>query len=290
LADEWKPRAQRREEARELAKLLMEQGRKPKPFRWDITLSCFVALMGILLIIFPPESRLAMSLWLAAMFILGLYPAFHFAEWLPLKNKQVVKAIAALGLAAVICALGYAKWPSIRRHVLGKAERLSFEDAIKPQQGADLEVHIGCPVGDEKTCIFAEQFIGLFGESDWKIQPIVERLTLSKAMDGVMVYRKGGSKEDMMKRWNSGGYFNLNEQHLLAVQNAFQAIHIEINGGTNPELNENVMMIYFGPERENEAEPTDLTRSTEWATGKRDGPFPGKRRTLLCRWLNLSCG
>jgi len=224
------------------------------------------------------------------MFVLGLYPAFHFAEWLPTNNKRLTKTIGVLGLTIVMCVLGYVKWPSIHRHVLSNTERLSFENAIKHQEDVDLQVHISCPAGDEKTCIFAQQFISLFGESEWKIQPIVERLTLSKAMDGVMVYRKGGSKEDMMKRWNSGGYFNLNEPHLLAVQNAFQAIHIEINGGTNPELDENVMMIYFGPERENEAEPTDLTKSTEWATGKRDGPFPGKRRTFLCRRLRVSCG
>jgi hypothetical protein len=50
------------------------------------------------------------------------------------------------------------------------------------------------------------------------------------------------------------------------------------------------MMIYFGLERENEAEPTDLTKSTEWVLGKRIGPFPGQRNTILCRWFGLLCG
>ena len=77
-----------------------------------------------------------------------------------------------------------------------------------------------------------------------------------------------------MKRWNSGGWFNLNEPRLLAVQSAFRTIHVEIDGGTNPDLAEDVMMIYIGPEKDNEAEPTALTTSTAWATGKTKGPFP----------------
>jgi len=39
MVDEGKPRAQRREEARGLAKLLMRESHETKPFRWDITLA-----------------------------------------------------------------------------------------------------------------------------------------------------------------------------------------------------------------------------------------------------------
>jgi hypothetical protein len=113
---------------------------------------------------------------------------------------------------------------------------------------------------------------------------------LTKPLDGIMIYRRGGNRDYALQHYDAGGYFNINEPHLLAMQKAFQSIQIEPSGGTNPDLPENVTMIYFGPERENEAEPTDLTRSTEWATGKREGPFPGKRRTLLCRWFGLLCG
>jgi len=77
-----------------------------------------------------------------------------------------------------------------------------------------------------------------------------------------------------MSHWNAGGYFPINEPHVLAVQSAFQGLHIKIESGTTPDLQENVMMIYIGPEKENEAEPTGLTRSTEWVNGKRKGPFP----------------
>jgi len=263
-----------REAARELAKSLIQQSHQPKKFRWDITLSCLVAAMGILLIVAPPQSRLTTVVWLIVMFCLGTYPAFHFAEWLPLRNKKITNSIGIAGLVLVTCALGYKQWPPIRRHLLDKTEKLSFENALRSQKTSDLEIQVGCPAGDEKTCIYAGQFINLFGESEWKIQPTVSRLTLSKALDGVTVYRRGGNKEDTMKRWNSGGWFNINEPRLLAVQNAFRTIHIEISGGTNPKLAENAMMIYIGPEKDNDADPTDLTKETDWATGKTQGPFP----------------
>ncbi len=265
-------RRKRREEAREVAKLLMQQ--QPEKFRWDISFACLAAMMGIVLVIAPPQSRPMMLVCLAVMFGFGMYPAFHFAQWFPIANKRFTQAIGVAALAATICGLGYFRWPPIHRHTLDEGEKLSFENAIKPQHGSDLEVQIGCPAGDEKVCIYAEQFISLFGESGWKVNPLVNRVTLSRATDGVTVYRRGGNKEDMMKRWDSGGWFNLNEPHLLAIQSAFRAIHIEIDGGTNPDLDENVVTIYIGPEKDNEAKPTPLTKETAWATGKIKGPFP----------------
>ena len=95
-----------------------------------------------------------------------------------------------------------------------------------------------------------------------------------------MIYRRGGNRDYTLQHYDAGGYFNSNEPHLLAMQKAFQLIHIEPNVGTDPDIPENAMMIYFGPERENEAEPTYLTKSTEWVLGKRIGPFPGKRGSV----------
>jgi hypothetical protein len=279
VADQIPPwgRAHRRierEAARELARTLVREGYRSEKFRWDITLSCLVAAMGIFLIVAPPQSRPVMAGCLIAMFALGVYPVLHFAEWFPIRNKGLARAAGIAGLAVAISALGVKEWPSIRRHLLDETERLSFENALRLQRGSDLDIQIACPDGDEKTCIYAGQFISLFGESEWKVEPFVSRLKLSRALDGIIVYRRGGNKEDMMKRWNSGGWFEINEPHLLAVQRAFRVSHIEIDGGSNPDLGENVMMIYIGPERDNEADPTSLTKETDWATGKTKGPFP----------------
>ena len=189
----------------------------------------------------------------------------------------------------LISIFGVYVWPPIKRHPLVQGERARFENALKTEKGDDLEIQIACSPNDEKTCTYAGQFIFLIGDSGWKVRSIVDRLPLSRPMDGITIYRRGGDKAYMMQHSDAGGWFNDNEPHMLAMQSAFQSIHIEPNGGTDPDLPENVMLIYFGPERENEAEHTDLTRSTEWATGKRVGPFPGKRNTRLCRWFGLLC-
>ena len=204
-----------REAARELAKAFLKEGRRSGEFRLDITLACLFAVMGILSIIAPPQSRPTMFVWLIVVFAVGVYPALHFAELIPVSNKWIANVFGIVGLAVIVSILGYVQWPPIRRHLITKTERSLFENTLIPQKGSDLEVQVGCPLGDEKTCIYAGQFINLFGESEWKVQPLVSRLTLSKALDGVTVYRRGGNKEDMMKRWNSGGWFNLNEPRLL---------------------------------------------------------------------------
>lgn len=262
-----------REAARQLAKSLVRERRKPQEFRWDITLAFLAAGMAVIIVITPPESRVAMSIWLVVLTGLGVYPAFQFSEYMPFR-RWISRACGIVVLSAAVVGFGYLEWPPIRRHVLSAKERTDFENALKPQKGSDLQVQIGCPATDEKACVFAEQFINLFGESGWNIQPFVSRLTLSKAQDGIFIYRRGGNKQDMMKRWDSGGWFAINEAHLLAVQKAFHTIHIEIDGGANPDLAENVMMIYIGSERENESEPTRLTREIDWATGKITGPMP----------------
>jgi hypothetical protein len=277
-------RRYRRETARQLAKEIMQNHSQPKKGKreWDAGwfLAAFMALA--LLLLAPKVGRGVTVFVLVAMAACLIHPIWK----LQLVQKQTAAVPAKKWLrfgTAILLAVGTLVifgiyvWPPIKRHPLSATERREFENALRPQKGPDLEVQIGCPVGDEQACVYAGQFVNLFGESEWKVQPLVSRLTLSRALDGVTVYRRGGNKEDMMKRWNSGGWFGINEPHLLAVQNAFRVIHIEIDGGANPDLAENVMMIYIGPERDNEAEPTELTRQTDWATGKTKGPFPRRQ-------------
>ncbi len=67
---------------------------------------------------------------------------------------------------------------------------------------------------------------------------------------------------------------SISDPTLLTVQKAFQKLGIEPDASTGYEFPDNVMTIYFGTERENEGQPNDLTRITEWVTGKRTGPMP----------------
>jgi hypothetical protein len=269
-------RKYRREVARQLAKeILKNQGQPQKRKReWDAGWFLAAFLAFALWLLAPKVGRPLTTVTLGAM-AACLAPPIWKLRFVQSASRKWLTFSGVMLIAVVSVALfGVYVWPPIKRHVLNAKERAAFENNLRTRKDGDLEVQIACPMGDEKTCIYARQFISLFGESEWKVQPLVARVTLTKASDGVVVYRRGGNRDDMMRRWNSGGYFNINEPRLLAVQSAFRAIHIEINGGTNPDLGENLMMVYFGPEKDNEAEPNDLTRETDWATGKAKGPFP----------------
>lgn len=293
MPEHRKSRAERRGEARALAKEMLHSDRIKQPTTkldkgWY--LATFLAFASLLL--GPKVGPSVIAILLVAMTFCLLPPMWHLGvvQRASSHSTRNWRFTGVLLIALTLVGLfGMYVWPPIKRHTLTPKERLSFENALKAQKGDDLEFQIACPQDDAKVCAYAGQFINLLGESRWNVEPYVMRTTLTRQPDGVSIYRRAGNRDYSMKHWDAGGYFNINEPHLLAIQSAFQSIHIEPAGGTNPDLPENVMQIYFGIERENEAERTDLTRSTEWAMGKREGPFPGKRRLVLCQWLGLLC-
>lgn len=267
----------RRETARELAKEIMRSnGASKRGVDWPMVVAVLALAASIIFFLFARSVPLVL-ICLVAIFACTEYIVVHLLTRImqrALPEMKLVFVLATVGSLISATALGYFAWPHMQRHVLTARERASFENALKPQKGGELEIQIACPLNEEKTCVYAEQFINLVGESGWKVQSYVSRLTLSRALAGVTIYRRGGTRDNSLKRWDAGGYFNINEPHLLALQSAFQSIHIEPEGGTNPDISENVMTVYFGPEKDNEADPTNLTRSTEWVTGKRKGPLP----------------
>jgi hypothetical protein len=240
-------------------------------------LAAFMAL-GLLLIA-PKVGRVVTVAVLIGMVACLMHPIWglQFVQASSTSARRWMRflILMAAGVALVVL-FGVYVWPPIKRHSLSAVERAAFEDVLRMERGGDenLEVHIACPINDEKTCVYAGQLVPLFGEAGWQVQPFVDRVPLTNASDGITALRKAGNKEYMMKHWDSGGYVAINEAHLLAVQKAFQTLHIEIESKADPDLAQNVMMLYVGPERENESEPTRLTKSTEWVNGTRTGPFP----------------
>jgi hypothetical protein len=270
----------RRETARELAKHLMHQNPRTSGFRWDITLSLLVAVMAIAIVFSPPSTQLGATVWLFVMFALGVYPALHFSGFVVRSPRRkwatyTANVVGVLVFAAAVTLFGIFVWHP-HRHVLSPKERLAFQNSLSAERGGDanIEIQIACPTTDERACVYAGQFIDLFGLAGWKIRPDVQRLAFNKASEGITVLRRAGNLDDMQKRWDSGGYVAINEAHLLAVHAAFKTVRIEIDSSADPQLAENEMLIYVGPEKDDESEPTRLTKNIEWVTGKRLGPFP----------------
>jgi hypothetical protein len=239
-------------------------------FRLDTTLALAAVVVSIVVVFVSPQSRLAVGACLALIFAFGLYPAFHAADQVlgRVPSAWARNAVASVVWLLAVSAFCFLVWPHLHRHTLSAKERIAFEEPLKSQKQPRLEIHIGCPGDDEKACVFANQFVRLFGESGWKVQSVVERLTLSRPAAGVYLFRKGGAAPKTPYEWNIGGWLQINDPSLLSVQKAFQQIGIEPESGTNYQLADDVMMIYIGTEKENEAEPTNLTSSTKWVQGK----------------------
>jgi hypothetical protein len=239
---------------------------------WGAGMSCLIALFAA-----STLSRTGV-ICLLALGVVAYLSAIANHGWLwnaPFPIGKPVKAsLIILSVTGFMGFIGWTVFPPIRRHALDADEKKTFESYLANKNVPSYQLQIACPINDENVCAYANQFVKLFGESGWDVTPTIQRLMLAKASDGIEIVLRGGNKEYMQKHWDGGAYFPINEAHVLAVHNAFQSIAIEIDGASDPDLPENTMRIYFGPEREDESVPTDLSRDIDWVTGKITGPFP----------------
>jgi uncharacterized membrane protein YhaH (DUF805 family) len=263
LAEQWKSRRQRREEAREAAKLLMRQPSRDKKFRWDYTLACVGVSIAIGIVLAPPQTPLLTGLWLLAFFGVLVYPVLHFSAWiLGVKRKWDTDLPTVAILVVVVFLFGRAVWPRSHRHVFSETEQNVFEQPLKGQVEPHEEIQITCPQADENTCIYAAQFIDFFRDAGWTVRGNkVERVTLAKPLKGVILFKQGTGKLDPAN-WRSGLWTAFSPS-IKSVGQAFVNVEIEPDSGANPDLPEGVITIYFGPEKPNEAEKTPFTRTME---------------------------
>ncbi len=252
-------RAERRATARELAKLLIHQPQGKKKFRFDYTLAFVAAAMGVILVLSPPQTKPAAVFWLCVLFGLGIYPVLHLAAWvIPGKNAWIARTFALAVWGAIIVGVGLKVWPPFHRHILALDEREIFEKLLKEQTYPRELIQIACAQADENTCVYAAQFIDLFRESGWKIQDNrVARIALARPYAGVTLFKKGTGHLDP-DNWRSGLWTTISPSFVNVCQ-AFENVGIEPEAGSNPDLAEDVITVYFGAEKPNEGERTRLT-------------------------------
>ena len=271
----YETRAERRATAREMAKLLLRQPPEKRKFRWDYTLGLLGVALGIASVLGPPQTPLSARAWTLVLFGVLVYPALHLVEWaLRVRRKWITYPVTLVVLACIVFAFGKAVWPQGHRHVFTKSERDAFEQPLKEQKAPREGIQVGCPQADENTCIYATQFIDLFREAGWTVQGNqVQRVTLGRPSSGVTLFKRGSGKLDP-SNWRSGLWTAISPS-LESVRQAFVNVGIEPDSGANSDLPEEVIAVYFGSEKSNEAERTPLTETMEkverW---RRDGNIP----------------
>lgn len=253
-------RAEKREQARQLAKEILRNNPIPPPrWRTDLTLTLAVGVLGIILVFMPPQTERTTLLWLVAMFGCGLYPALHFTELaLRTRKKWIPKIVGSCVFGILVITFGIRVWPPLKRHVLSHEEWSAFETPLKEQQASRDEIQVLCPQMDEGTCIYAAQYVNIFRDAGWTVQSNkVERVIMESPLAGITIFRKGTGSPDP-NNWRSGVWTRVTPS-LVSVAQAFENVGIEPGSGNNPQLPEGAIAVYFGPEKQNEGESTDLT-------------------------------
>jgi len=172
-----------------------------------------------------------------------------------------IRATLVLGAAAVLMFfLCWKAWPPVRRHILADAERTLFEEPLKKQTDDRYEIQLTCPSADEPTCVYAAQFITLFREAGWKVQNNqVQRVILGVPYSGIRLFSYVEKYPEPDAPADTGVWTKVSPS-LVTVYRSFHAIGIEPDGGIRNDIKENVLTVYFGSEKADESEPTDMTK------------------------------
>ncbi len=223
------------------------------------------------------EHLVAIMIWLllCALWISKIFPGD-----LDLKNhglailEKVLQTFAALAICAVLIVItdvrrGNDPWSNlmklwirqpVHRHTLSPSERTLFEKPLQGAQEPPWHVQIGCPAVDEQACAFATQFQSFFGEAGWDVEGSVIRENLGRPMQGVVLVQRGGTEYGSTHwKWDQGG----NSEFTQSYENLYQAfsnIGIEPAGNVSPDQPEHTLIVYFGPAKEDESEPTQLSK------------------------------
>jgi len=122
-----------------------------------------------------------------------------------------------------------------------------------------MRIQVSCPASDEKTCVYATQFQTYFSQVGWDVDGTVLRANLIRPMQGVVLVEHGGTQESQTTKWqwNVGGWTSLSPTYENAYQ-AFSNIGIEAEGSASYQVPDGQIVVYFGPERDDESQPTAL--------------------------------
>jgi hypothetical protein len=238
------------------------EGFQPK----DIIASCLAVFMGLALLPLAPKlGRELTGVVLALMLVTAIYPIRHFAisRGKGSSARKIVRFIALMSVAILTeGAFGIYVWPPLRRHELSEKERYKFEESLSAQKSPRDTVRLVCPRADESACAYAGQFISLFREAGWTVLGNqIERGTLARPESGVILLLPGSGNLDSAK-WNSG-LLTVVSSSLENVRQAFVNVEVEPGYSADSRIPDRMMAVYFGPEKDDAAERTDLTKAME---------------------------
>jgi hypothetical protein len=247
---------------REVDNELLQKMREPQKqsetiSKGDIALWCLASVMAIALYLAPEKTPVLVCVGLICMAALATHPVLNI-PWVTRRHQGFRSTLAMVTMSALVGAYGWFVWPRPHRHTLSQEEWNVFEKPLKEQKEIPEEISLICAGADEAACIYGTQFVNIFRDAGWKVKNNhVDRVTMEKPLSGITLFKKGKGKLDP-NNWRSGLWTEISPS-LRSVAQAFENLGIEPELQNNPEIPDEGVVIYFGPEKPNESEKTSLT-------------------------------
>jgi hypothetical protein len=220
------------------------------------------AILLALALAFITKTEVEFSIALAAMAVLLIYAVFQLSWILDARPVFIAFVRAAVGIV-VACGLlaiyGWMGWPKTHRHALSARERALFEAPLKGTPDTTVTIQMACPASDEIDCVYASNLIPIFGEAGWNVENQVTRVSLPRPMQGVVLVLHS-STDYVPKKWNEGVWTKMLPA-IVPIDKAFSSVGIEPDSNSGFSVGENQVIVYIGPERDDESTPTQLTRT-----------------------------
>ena len=223
-----------------------------------------VAIVVALSLSVLPRTPLVVCLVCSVMALLLIY-AFLQLPWIreasPASAKVTKTILTLVGTLGVVGAYGVFVWPPHHRHALSEKEKAEFEEPLKSRLETTVSVQMACPTNDEVDCVYASNLIPLFGEAGWNVRLEVTRVSLQRPMQGINLVLHS-TTDYVPKKWNEGVWTKMLPA-IVPIDKAFVAIGIEPDSNSGFSVGDNQIIVYVGPERDDEAAPTQLTHTVE---------------------------
>jgi hypothetical protein len=231
----------------------------------DWVLYCLAAAMGLGQIILGQNQHSSRGMTIILLLAMAAFltrPVLHL-RWLTgaesAFKRMVRTALAIFAMLLMVGALGWFSWPPIRRHGLSLDEKAAFEAPLKAGLDKSISIQLACPASDEVDCVYASNLIPLFGEAGWDVNLDVTRVNLPRPMQGINLVMHA-STDFVPKKWNEGVWTKMLPA-VIPVDKAFVAIGIEPDSNSGFSVAENQIIVYVGPERDDESAPTQFTQT-----------------------------
>jgi hypothetical protein len=169
------------------------------------------------------------------------------AQELEQQNLALRSGVASLEKEAADSKRAYLELrETITPRTLTPQQQSLFIAALKKQPGG--KIRLGCASGSEESCIFAQQFLGLFKEAGWSVEgEKVERVVISKPFFGVGIFMLGGEKTPTAQ---PGIYWSRVRSELQpffeVLLDGFGQLGIEAKGINDAAFPEHLIGVFFG--------------------------------------------